>query len=107
MGLTLHGLDSRTLAFFFFKPTDEIAACKQSRRFYQSRRCEEVQALCLVTKGPEEREREREAWSPPPPFLGEGSGQRAGVGEVWGVEWDQLVTSGRKNVPVCSVGPLP
>lgn len=44
---------------------------------------------------------------PPPHFFVEGSGQRAGVGEVWGVEWDQLVTSGRKNVPVCSVGPLP
>lgn len=59
-----------------------------------------------MTKG---QRRERQTWSPPPllPFFGEGSGQRAGVGEVWGVEWDQLVTSGRKNVPVCSVGPLP
>lgn len=28
-------------------------------------------------------------------------------GGVGGVEWDQLVTSGRKNVPVCSVGLLP
>lgn len=44
--------------------------------------------------------------SPPPLLTGKGSGQRAGVGEVWGVEWDQLVTSVRKNVPVCSVGPL-
>lgn len=57
-----------------------------------------------MTKG---QRRERQSWSPPPPFLDEGSGHGAGVGEVRGVEWDQLVTSGRKNVPVCSVGPAP
>lgn len=55
-----------------------------------------------MTKKREERDE-----SLPLPSFEEGSGQGVVVGEVWGVEWDQLVTSGRKNVPVCSVGLLP
>lgn len=55
-------------------------------------------------KKPEERD---DSLPLPLPSLEEGSGQRVGVGEVWGVEWDQLVTSGRKNVPRLLSRPAP